>query len=836
MKKLIKQILAVTLSSVMVISLMACGKKPNKDVTEDVKYGKVWSAPSTVKVELNETDYENKGAAALSYETVKNEYESCQLILSAEKEIDRFILKTSDLKNGSNVLSAENFEVYVQKYITYTYQATSGHMPDALLPMDAADKYNENKIAAGENGAFWVTIYVPKEIEAGLYEGTFELIMEGKDGEEKQDIPVSVNVYDYTLTDELNARSLFSWRYDQTAVGELDGSIDMMTYYYEFFQKYRISMQSLPLETLSGQEFADAVVKYYDQLSSYCLLSNIGNITGNLLYEEEAVREQILAIAAISSPEKNYFGKAMAYFQDEPDFPNLAQNVLKNARTYKTFLQNAVDVIKADKTGKYDNFKKIKNWEESILGIPSIIPEYTEEWLYENEYTEVGQALLQELSCLCPQWAKTTDENLTKLKALCDKYDIELWWYGCDSPEAPFPTYHIGDENLLSSRTVTWIQSKYDIEGNLYWDTAGYTDNQTYLYIDVYEWPYRSEKFAWEAGDGNLCYPGAPYGVYGALPSIRLMSIRDGMEEYEFLEDIKNELKNNKNMFGKSISNDEIMNLFYGAVYNDLSYMYSDGEGGLNFSELRKQLLELTVGIKEGLGFVMKGIKVQGEIGMFDFYIQDGATVTVNGQEQQPVSPLTYKYEMNLTETTQVEVVVTNSEGKSVTYHRYVAEPQQQLNTMSEQSIMDGITVTKESKAEFVSTNKYSTDGTSVHFNVNGVLSGDELEDATFAPTASIATSLFGEIKLSELSNIQMDVYNPRAPFSFKLKVYTGATYVDLGSYEVRQGANTVLVELSDTQKEHITNADRVVLEFVNAQEGKELSYEFYLDNIVGQK
>lgn len=838
MKKIFNRIMAAALTSVMIVSLMACGESKDKEVVAEAKYGQVWSAPSTVKIELNEKDYANKGEAVLSYEAVKNEYESCQLILSAEKAVERFELKTSDLKNGSSVLDAKNIEVYVQKYITYTYQSTSGNMPDALLPMSVADEYGENKIAAGDNGALWVTVYIPKETEAGLYKGTFELIMEGKNGKERMDIPVSVNVYDYTLTDALNARSIFSWRYDQTAAGELDGSIDMMTYYYDFYQDYRISMQSLPLETLSGQEFVDAVVKYYDQLSSYCLLSNIGNITGNLLYEEEAVEEQILAVAAVSTADRNYFEKAMIYFQDEPDFNNagVRANVVKNIHTLNRILQEAVDAIKADTSDTYANFKQIENWEDSILGIPSIIPEYTEEWIFENENTPEGQEFLNAVSCLCPQFAKTTDETVAKLKALCDKYDIELWWYGCDSPEAPYPTYHIGDKNLLSARTVTWVQSKHEIEGNLYWDTAGYTDASTNTFIDVYEWPYRSEIHDWEAGDGNLSYPGAAYGVYGPLPSIRLMSIRDGMEEYELLEDVKAELRSKNNVFGTEITNEEIMNLFYDAVYEDIYHMYADGEDKFNFTELRKELLELTVGVKAGLGFVMTDVKVLGETGTFSYYIQEGATVSINGQEQQPVSPLTYKYEMNLSEATDIEVTVTNADGKSATYHRYVAEPMHQLNSLSEQSVMDGITETNGSKAEFVSTDKYATDGTSVHFNVNGVLTGDELEDAVFVPSVSLATSLFGGTKLSELSLVEMDVYNPGATFSFRLKVYSGASYVDVGSYDVNTGKNTITVKLTDDQRDSIANADKVVMEFVNAKDNKALSYEFYLDNLIGEK
>ena len=81
----------------------------------------------------------------LSYQAVCNEYESCQLILTTEKDITSFYLCASDLKNGEHIVSVDNIDVYVQKYVAYDdrayddSQGTSygvGIMSDALLPMD----------------------------------------------------------------------------------------------------------------------------------------------------------------------------------------------------------------------------------------------------------------------------------------------------------------------------------------------------------------------------------------------------------------------------------------------------------------------------------------------------------------------------------------------------------------------------------------------------------------------------------------------------------------------------------------------------------------------------
>lgn len=575
-------------------------------------YGQLWSAPSTVKIMDTETAYEQKGDAELSYQAVKNEYESCQLILTATENVEAFHLYASDLKCGKNILSADNVEIYVQKYTTYDDTAyrnlynedpyiilpetsyREGNIPDALIPMEAANAYGENAIAAGHNGGLWVTIYVPKDTVAGVYEGKFKLEVDGAKGTEVLQVPVSIEVFDYILSDNITAQTLFSWRYDRVAVGELDGSLEMMKNYYEFFQDYRISLQSLPVGTLSGEEFVEHVEAYYDQLTTYNILSSVGDTFSGMskVAIQEKVKEQILAVAAASTPNKNLLDKAMFYFIDEPDFTNARARagVISQIQQLHTVLQGCVDSIKADTSGLYAEFQQIDNWEDSILNIPNMIPTPHAAWLIENESTEEAQALLNVLNCICPTY-HTFNGRVDEFTALCAKYDIALWWYGCTIPPASYPTYHIGDTNLLSARSVSWIQSIYDIEGNLYWDAAAYTEaaSENYNeYINMYENPYRKTGATRPAGDGFLTYPGAAYGIYGPLPSMRLMSIRDGMEEYELLE------------YMKELGKEETLQSFCSSICNGGTQMYADGEMGLDFTALRKELLNHISGTQTG--------------------------------------------------------------------------------------------------------------------------------------------------------------------------------------------------------------------------------------------
>ena len=98
----------------------------------------------------------------------------------------------------------------------------------------------------------------------------------------------------------------------------------------------------------------------------------------------------------------------------------------------------------------------------------------------------------------------------------------EAWWYGCNNPMAPFPTYHL-DDDMIASRVLSWMQYEYDCDGNLYWCVNN------------------SKEEMWETADaiggavceGNLTYPAKKFGTKEPLSTLRLESIREGMEDFD---------------------------------------------------------------------------------------------------------------------------------------------------------------------------------------------------------------------------------------------------------------------------------------------------------------
>ena len=115
----------------------------------------------------------------------------------------------------------------------------------------------------------------------------------------------------------------------------------------------------------------------------------------------------------------------------------------------------------------------------------------------------------------------------------------ELWLdtacgsHGCSRNDNPYTNGWAGyeiDAPASESRAMPWLAFSYDLAGTLYgtWPTPG---------------PCRDDQYyATGNGDGNMFYLGTPDRIGGTDPipieSLRMKLVRDGYEDYEYLEQL----------------------------------------------------------------------------------------------------------------------------------------------------------------------------------------------------------------------------------------------------------------------------------------------------------
>lgn len=98
----------------------------------------------------------------------------------------------------------------------------------------------------------------------------------------------------------------------------------------------------------------------------------------------------------------------------------------------------------------------------------------------------------------------------------------ETWWYTMVEPKNPYPTWLL-DDTAEAVRVYGRLMAEYGINGFVYSMAHGWGPK-----------PLENlQSFAGTNGDGTLLYPSEIVGGTGPMPSIRLMLLRDAIEDYE---------------------------------------------------------------------------------------------------------------------------------------------------------------------------------------------------------------------------------------------------------------------------------------------------------------
>ena len=526
------------IAGLLALSVVACNDSPEKkpvtpptpDPDEQID-AEIWTLPSSVKV-LREEDcsqYYTENAT-LNYSIAKNEYESMQLMISPDEDVSSYSLKVSELKGANNaVIPVENIEVYNEFYV-YIKRGTApnstrpaGWYPDALIPQELSAQYNENMIAAGDNQGIWITIKTDKDTPAGVYNGSFTLTVDNI----SEEIPVVVNVMDFIVPDEVHARNSFYLFQDELSNGQFDNTVETYQNYVDYFLDYRISTTEIASLNYNIEDWVEQVKKYAadPRVTSYNV-HGTGH-QGMTLFQ---------ALIENSTPELNLLDKAFFYLFDEP------YTMMETAT--QSYYDKIDELIALADSYTDEELASYGLTKEDIEGVEVLITLTASINTIEGLRTYCALA-----SDFDTEEQRETYENYRQ-NAYTGKND-ELagtdygttWWYVCVHPYDPYPNLNI-DMDLSAARVLSWMQYDYDIEGLVYWGTATYFSTATRFDTDgqkpvnVYE--QADGVFAGANGDGYLVYPGAKYGTDEPIPTMRLMELRDGFEEYEYLYLLEN--------------------------------------------------------------------------------------------------------------------------------------------------------------------------------------------------------------------------------------------------------------------------------------------------------
>jgi hypothetical protein len=136
---------------------------------------------------------------------------------------------------------------------------------------------------------------------------------------------------------------------------------------------------------------------------------------------------------------------------------------------------------------------------------------------------------------LQPGYYESSPENVRTVLKKGDR----VWTYTALVQDDHSPQWEIDFPSMHYRVLQGFINQSLGFTGLLYWAVDHWTENP---WMDVDTYPTDGDHYP---GEGMLVYPGEDVGIQGTVPSLRLKWIREGVEDYEYIELMKKAGKGN---------------------------------------------------------------------------------------------------------------------------------------------------------------------------------------------------------------------------------------------------------------------------------------------------
>ncbi len=370
-------------------------------------------------------------------------------------------------------------------------------LPDPLLPPAPF------RVRPASTQGLWLTVHADADAAPGVYSGDVTLT-EG--GEPRATVRVTAKVEDFSLPETFGMNTSFS---------VMDG-FTKAQYPGRFEEKKRESWDIMLDHRLNPDDISrTSPPEIEDLLYARSRGMNLFNIL-NIVPPPEDPNAKWVCWAPPAATEDPAFYPAFKA-RLEPYVAELRKHGLEKLAYLYGFDERESEY--------YSGIDAL--WRKLKADFPDI-PVMTTAMMY-RDYAAGNTNLpcLLTTDWYCP----LTDVYRTDVSDAMRKLGKKVWWYVCCQPTYPHANFASIEYPPVEGRILGWMTHLFRADGLLFW------------HVNFWNGPCldESDTFlpAWSTfsrlhmpGDGVLLYPGKEH----ILPSIRLAQVRDGVEDYEWLQ------------------------------------------------------------------------------------------------------------------------------------------------------------------------------------------------------------------------------------------------------------------------------------------------------------
>ena len=486
----------------------------------------VWPGKPLERIYKNTVPDERRVGQPLEVWCARNEYEGCVFGVRANVDVHGLRLEATDLVSENGRISKDNIRLSFIGFIPVPKNTpdTPEEELERIAPFDAPDPLLDVEtldVKGGETQPCYFLVYVPKDVEPGEYRGN--VTVSSREGEDS--LEVVVHVYPITLPDR---RSLYVTNW--FSLDKIASAYHVQLWsedFWKVFEKwiammaeYRQNVFWVPIDTVKVSAGEDGYSFDFSRFDRYV----------ELLFKYGADRIEITHVAgfkkwgsaeiALRGFEVAYPGGVTKTEDGSKILPHLLP-ALERHLEEKGWLDKAMIHIADEPT---------EDGLEAWINVSKLVHEYAPrirridaiETVGFEGYLEVWVPTLQHFDDWMDEYVKAMEEG------------YEVWFYTCCNPTGRYPNRFL-DYSLLKTRILHWINYAYGLKGYLHWGFNWWGED-----------PFGEPNPKLPPGDTHISYPGEK----GPIPSLRLEAMRDGLEDYEYLKLLEEEIVNVKHRLG----------------------------------------------------------------------------------------------------------------------------------------------------------------------------------------------------------------------------------------------------------------------------------------------
>lgn len=456
---------------------------------------------------------------------------------------------TYQIKNAPNAKGPYDYvgkrlEVFQVWYLNHTERSHPGQVPlpnpyyigwipDVLIPNNTDTQVSPvANIAANQNQAYWVDVFIAKDVPAGDYLGTVDV---RQNGATVQTLQVRLTVYNFALADVNHTKNFFIFEpatlVPRHGITERDPEFQDLVKKYMFLgHRYRMD-----ISPRSNLEEMEAEYKKFINGENYKPVAGYdGPAVGGYHSIYAIGAHDLCKVPTDPGCERNglssgFYPETRAQWWSAADawvnYFNDPANGLRNVEIFRMMLDEPRHPPEA-REYQYAHIQKVSTWLHTNPGPGKALKSFCT--------AGVDDVVLYGY---CDYWGVGRGEQYVqeKVDMLKTQYGNK---FGLKNANRPYSGSGLkaSDTSLTEARVLPWMMKRYDLNHLMFWIiTNNYKDNQD---MDMFVYPY----YNIATNTGRMFYPGVDvlfprsnFGIQGPFTSIRNAGWRKGVQDLEYV-------------------------------------------------------------------------------------------------------------------------------------------------------------------------------------------------------------------------------------------------------------------------------------------------------------